>query len=319
MPIPQPPPSTDVSPDSDVSAALETEHIFHPDLPRHGPALGAMFLSAFLFAVMGLCTKAAHSPISGRPLPASEVALIRFAFGFLIMLPLHGRSGINLLGIDRTGLATRGLSGAFAVTFYFLSLHNTSIAHAMLLNYASIIFAPIFSAIFLKERFAPKAIAATAIAIAGIALVCRPGVGGMNLGDVYGLLSGILAGSAITSIRRLRRSETAWSVFFYLCLVGVPVAALTCLLQPLVVPTGIGCLILLGMGASSVAGQLLMTYGYRYVNAGEGSLISLSQLIYSVAAAAMWFGEPLVPATLVGGALILASVLWMGWKNQESG
>jgi drug/metabolite transporter (DMT)-like permease len=295
-----------------------TDHIFQPDLPRPGPALAAMFLSALLFAVMGICTKAAHGHIAGRPLPASEVTLIRFVFGFLVMLPLHGKAGINLLGTDRIGLAIRGLSGAFAVTFYFLSLHGTSIAHAMLLNYTSIVFAPLLAATFLKESFTLRAAGAITIALAGIVLVCRPMGGGANLGDVYGLLSGLLAGSAITSIRRLRRTESAWSVFFYLCLVGMPVAAIACLFQPVVLPTAVGWLILAGMGASSVAGQLLMTYGYRYVNAAEGGLISLSQLLYSVAAGAMWFGEPLQPATLLGGGLILCSTFWMNYKGAES-
>src|SRR5438552_3612130 len=107
-------PLTEDPPSPATESAQEIDHIFHPDLPRHGPALAAMFLSAFLFAVMGLCTKAAHSPLAGRPIPASEAALIRFAFGFAVMLPLQGQGGINLLGSDRVGLAIRGLSGAFA-------------------------------------------------------------------------------------------------------------------------------------------------------------------------------------------------------------
>jgi len=60
-----------------------------------------------------------------------------------------------------------------------------------------------------------------------------------------------------------RQTETAWSVFFYLSLVGLPIALLACLAQPPVWPTTTGWSPLMGLGTASVGGQILMTYSYK--------------------------------------------------------
>jgi drug/metabolite transporter (DMT)-like permease len=281
-----------------------------------------MFLSGVLFAVMGLTTKMTHAAaMVGRPIPAVEVTFCRFAFGLLTMLPLQARPGIQLLGNDRRGLLKRGIWGALAVFFYFISLQTTTLTHAQLLNYASIVFAPLFSFLLLGERLSRRAVSAILVAVGGIGLVTlQGGFGGeLTLGDAYGLLSGILAGASITEIRRLRRTESAWSVFFYLCLVGLPVAAVAAVLlrQPFVLPTAAGWWVLLGMASSSVGAQVLLTYGYKFVPAGEGGLITMSQIVYSALAGVVLFREPLTGWTLVGAVLILGSAVWLSRESAQ--
>jgi drug/metabolite transporter (DMT)-like permease len=294
----------------------DSRHIFQPDTPRRGPAVVAMFLAGLLFAVMGIAAKAIGLPVAGRPLPASEVALFRFFFGVLVMLPLHGRRGIDLPGRDRRGLAMRGIYGGFAVCLYFLSLQHTSLTHAVLLNYTSLIFAPLFALFALREPISPRAALAITVALFGILLITRPEVGALRAGDLFGLLSGIMAGAAITEVRRLRQTESAWSIFFYLSLVGVPIALLACLFEHPAWPAWNGWLLLLGMAAASVVAQILMTYGYKYVRTTEGTLMTLSQIVYNALAGVFLFGEVLTAATLLGGALVLGAALWLSAVGQ---
>lgn len=290
-------------------SAADDRHIYAPTTPPYRQAMLAMLLAALMFGVMGVCTKLAHGPLVGRTLPAAEVALVRFAFGAAVMLPFQRRPGLNLWGTDRVGLAMRGLWGGFAVYFYFLSVHFTTLANAQLLNYTSLIFAPLCAAVVLHERLTRRAAGASALAIAGIVIVTGHGIGGPSLGDAYGLASGILSGAAVATVRHLRQTETASSIFFYLCLVGIPIAGLGCILQPPIWPTGTGWLVLLCMGASSVLGQLLMTYGYKFVRTAEGGVLMLTQVLYTITVGALWFGEPATWATAAGGALILAASL----------
>ena len=273
-----------------------------------------MFISGMLFAVMSVMTKMSHlASFVGRPIPASEVVLARFAIGLLAMLPLHGRRGINLLGHDRKRLLLRGVWGGFAVYFFFLSLQQTSLAHAQILNYASILFAPLFAWIFLQERIAVRTGLAIIVAVAGIGMITlQHGKGGaLNWGDLYGLISGVLAGASITEIRRLRRTESAWSVFFYLCLIGLPVALSGCLLDPPILPSASGWMVLAGMGGASVGAQMLLTFGYKYLLAAEGSLITMTQLLYIAVAGRVIFGEALTLWTLVGAAMICGAAVWL--------
>jgi drug/metabolite transporter (DMT)-like permease len=79
-----------------------------------------------------------------------------------------------------------------------------------------------------------------------------------------------------------------------------------------------GWWVLLGMAASSVGGQILLTFGYKYVRAGEGGLITMSQLVYSAIAGVLLFHEPLTALTLVGASLILGSALWLNVGSQST-
>jgi drug/metabolite transporter (DMT)-like permease len=285
------------------------DHILRPTTPRRAPAVAAMFVSAVLFAGMSLCTKILGTPRVGVPLPAAEVTLFRFALGTAVMLPLLACPSACLLGHDKPGLVWRGITGGLAVYAYFLSIQSTSLTNAVLLNFSSVIFAPLFAAYVLRERITRRAALPIAAAVVGILLVTRPIVGAARLGDAYGLVSGVLAGSAITCIRRLRQQETASSVFFYFSAVGAPIATVGLIGHSWVWPTPLAWLLLLVMGFTSIGGQMLMTYGYKYVRASEGVLITLSQIVYSAVCGAVLFGEPIIAATLVGGALILGAAL----------
>lgn len=273
-------------------------------------AVGAMLASAGLFAVMTVAAKMLANPRYCRPLPAAEVTLIRFAFGVLVMLPLLGRRDVNLLGTDRLGLVWRGLSGGVAVLTYFIAIEHTTLTNAVLLNLTSTVFAPVNAAIFLKESLSLGALPTFGLATAGVLLVIRPGPGGQHLGDLYGLLSGFLAGTAITAVRRLRRHESASSVFFYFSLIGVPVSLIACLGRPMVLPDAAGWGLLFLMASASVGAQLLMTYGYRYVRTSEGVLLMLSQVAYSAVIGVLVFGERLSALTLLGGVCIMAATVW---------
>jgi len=70
-------------------------------------------------------------------------------------------------------------------------------------------------------------------------------------------------------------------------------------------------LILIVMGISGVGGQMLMTFGYRYIRAAEGGVIMLSQIVYSTVVGIVWFSEPLHITTIAGAVLILGAAVWL--------
>ena len=284
----------------------------HRELSRHAPAVGAMFLSALLFACMFLCARACSLPaFVGRPLPSGQVTLARWVIALAVLIPMHGRRGIDLIGNDKRGLLFRGISGGLAVYFLFLALSLTSVTHAVILNYTSLVFGPLFAYLFMHEKLTRRSAQALPIALVGILFITRPTSGSFQPGDFYALLSGILAGAAISEVRRLRKTESAWSIFFYLSIIGGLMALPGVLAGGWVYPTIRGWIILSVMGLAGVGAQLFMTYGYKYVRTAEGGLLMLSQIVYSSLAGVWLFGEALKLNTLAGGALVLCAALWL--------
>lgn len=274
-------------------------------MPRRGPAVAAMVLAAMMFAVMTVTTKMLANPRWTSPLPTAEITLARFAFGALAMAPLLFVRSARLLGQDKRGLVWRGLTGGLAVYAYFLAISHTTLTKAVLLNMTSVIFAPMFAWLFLRERITRTALLGITLAVVGVLFVTRPRPSALVIGDAYGLLSGVLAGMALTAVRRLRQQETASAVFFYFSLVGIPVSLIAMIGSQPVWPDAMGWRLLLIMSASSIGAQVLMTYGYRYVTTSEGVLITLSQIAYAAIAGAVLFDEPVAAMTIIGAGLIL--------------
>lgn len=287
------------------------------DLLRRGPAFVAMFASGILFGVMALGARMT-SRHGAAWVPAAEVTFARHLFGAVAMLPLLAVPRARLLGHDRVGLLWRGLSGGVAVYLYFVALHHTTLTHAVLLNLSSVVFGPIFSAILLKERINRRTAIAITVASVGIVLITRPEAHGSVMGDLYALASGILAGSAITAVRRLRQNETAASVFFYFSIIGMPIAVLGFGTQRPIWPQPAGLWLLALICVSSLFAQLLMTYGYRFIRTAEGVVVTLSQVVFTAVMGVLLLHEPLCGATLLGGALILGSALWLSFTARPA-
>jgi drug/metabolite transporter (DMT)-like permease len=271
-------------------------------------ALVSMVASCVLFSLMGASTKALTRAVGQAPtLPGAEVACFRYLCGIAAMLAIARFRGANLLGNDRQGLLWRGIYGGFASTLFFLGIQYTSLTNATVLNCTYVVWAPVMAVSMLAEPLRRRGAAAVLSALLGVTLVTRPEFGHIRIGDLIALVSGVMAALAVVQIRRLRRAESSFAIFFYFNLLGVPISLATLLFSHAspVMPALSQLPILLMMGATSVGAQLLMTYGYRALTATEGSLMALTTTVYAALFGVFLFHEHLQSTTLVGACLIL--------------
>jgi drug/metabolite transporter (DMT)-like permease len=196
-----------------------------------------------------------------------------------------------------------------ASALYFVGIQKTSLTNATLLNYTFVIWGPIIAYFVLKETLHDRHKVVLPIALAGVVLITRPDFGHIHLGDAIALFSGFMAATALVSVRLLRRTETATAIFFYFNLVGVPISLLLAFATKttFIMPSHEQLPLLFGVIATSVAAQMMMTFGYRALNTAEGGLLSLTTNIYSALLAFLFFSDPLPWQTLVGGGMILLS------------
>lgn len=230
-----------------------------------------MALSSVFFAAMATVARAASTTLS----PA-QLVTARFVIGLLVVAvlfaALRSRPKIN-----RPWLwAQRGVLGGGAVYFYFYAIAHLDVGPATLLNYMSPIYAAVFGVVFLKETAAPRLWVGLLFATVGGALVV---LGTADKGSHFelspgawaGILSAILSGAAMTTIRALRKDTDAVTVFFSFSLFGliwaVPFSVWSW--KPL---ESFDLLPLLLVGGLAAAAQLLMTYAYGYVTASAGSV-----------------------------------------------
>lgn len=230
-----------------------------------------MALSSVFFAAMATVARAASATLS----PA-QLVTGRFIIGLLVVAAIFValRSWPK---VARPWLwVQRGVLGGGAVYFYFYAIAHLEVGPATLLNYMSPIYAAVFGVVFLKETAKPRLWIGLLFAMVGGALVVfgtadRGAHFDFSLGAWAGILSAVLSGAAMTTIRALRKDTDAVTIFFSFSLFGLvwalPFTALNW--KPL---EGFDLVPLLLVGGLAAAAQLLMTYAYGYVTASAGSV-----------------------------------------------
>lgn len=292
------------------SAAAYRTGIWSRVAAVRGPA--AIIVGAISFSVMAIAVRF----LTRAGIPAGELVMIRFSMGLAMLEALRIAGVINISHRRWRALWGRGITGALAILFYFLSIQYTTLTKATLLSNAYPVFAALMAVLALEEKIQWPTAISFALSGLGMWMVARPGPG-WAVGDGYGILGALTAGMAIVFIRHLRRTENPFSIFWYLCAFGSALGALTCV-RNFVVPSGDLFVLILVMGITSTLGQLLITYGFGYIRAGEGSLISMSTVAYSGLFAWFFLGERLPVPGMIGAGLILACAAYLTLRPQSA-
>lgn len=265
-------------------------------------------ISAVSFALMALAAK-----LAAKELPGGEVAFLRFALMLLpfLFVPRLARRALTYERLDL--LVYRGLFGGTAVLLYFLAIAHIPVGTATLLNYSSPIFSVLFAALFLGERVRRWVILPAAVAFLGVALV----TGGLSNGGLFaqfgrweaaGLASAVLSGAAVAAIRAARRTEGSWAIYGSFTLFGLLTTAPLGILYWRT-PDGREWLLLLAVGATSIAAQMLMTYAYRWVTNVQAGAMAQLTVVLSFGLGAVFLDERFGWIQALGCGLTLAGIV----------
>ncbi|MBN1796788.1 MAG: DMT family transporter [Sedimentisphaerales bacterium] len=245
---------------------------------------------------------------------AFNIALCRFVTG-LIIIGLAAAFGLVKLKFNnRKLLLLRGALGGIGIFLTYLAIIKLGISKGMILVATYPIFAYIFSVILIKER--PSATSAIAIvtAFAGIYLVMSGNNDASKLFGSFGIYEllaasvGVIGGLVIVIIRKLHQTDTSYSIYFSQCLVGLLIAV-----GPSQIWTynfsGKDVIILLLVGITAMAGQLMMTQSYKYLPVKTGSTLMMLEPVFCYIAGVTIFGEFLSAGSVIGSILIIGSCI----------
>ncbi len=275
-------------------------------VPGRARARALLFGAGVLFGLSAVLAKLASRDglMSG-----GQVTLVRFLVGIVAVLTLFTARPGTFRPVRYGLLASRGLFGGIAALLYFLSIELIPAGEATLLNNTFPIWAVLISFFILKERPTVHLAVALLVASAGVFLVLGGGqlTFGLGTGELLGIASAAFGGVAVTSIRALRATDNAPTIFFAMALGGVLVS----------IPYGFGAwpreatpwLAAGGVGLVAFLAQLLMTEAYGALAVPEAALWQQLTPIASFAWA-LSIGERLTGMAAVGVLLGIAGVLY---------
>ncbi len=236
---------------------------------------------------------------------------ILFWRGLFMLLSLTAAAWLRDRSRGLTGLKEPltwlvGLLFTLSTASFVLSVMLTRVANTVVLISAGPLFAALFSRWFLRETVAPRTWLAILVATGGVVAVCFQSLAGGGLvGDLLALGNALLMGASMTILRRHQNLSRT----LMLAVSGALLALLAWPFAEPLVPDGRGLLVLAVMGLVQMPLALvLLTDATRYLPAAEVSLFLLLETVLASLLAWMFLGEAVLPATLVGGLLIVGTL-----------
>lgn len=241
-----------------------------------------------------------------------KIAFFRFVVGLVLVVAASWWGRFKLEFNDKRLLAVRGLFGGVAIYIAFLAISKLGLGKGTLLICCYPIFACLFSAMFLKERFGVYGMVAIVVALTGIYFVSRDNGESFSLLSAFGkyeiitLIGAMMGGIVVTTIRKLHDTDNSWSIYFSQCLGGLVLFGVPALASSWDL-SGAQWLFISGVGISATIGQLLMTQGFRYVPVRIGSLFGMLDPVLAYAAGVAIFGEGLSVGAVFGAVLVIGA------------
>ncbi|MCF8052891.1 MAG: DMT family transporter [Desulfobacterales bacterium] len=261
----------------------------------------AVFASAFFFYFSTVVIRWSQSEASIDP---AYFVFARFLLGFFVVCLLMA-AGRSLPRPRRYHLLIgRAVTNCVAVYCFYNAVKYTSVAEANILNMTYPVFVALISWVVLRHQRDPVAAAMVAVAFAGIWLILAPETIAFKTANLWGLGSGVSASLAMIYLNVSRRYHDTNTVLFFMFGIGSAIMFLG-FHDRFFLPDATEIYYLLMCAAAGIAGQFLLTLGFRYVTAVEGSIISSTRILLAALLGPFLAGEPFLGAAGWVGAVLL--------------
>lgn len=271
-----------------------------------------MLLASLLFAFMGVAAKELTDSMS-----SVEVVFFRNVFGVLFILISIYKSPLKQLGGKFWLLIFRGVAGFVALLFFFYNISQIPLGEAMTFSKTSTIFTAVLAYIFLKEKLGIKGWIGVFIGFIGIVFITEFDGSSLEKSDYLGILSGVGAALAYTSVRELRNFYDTRAIVLSFMAIGTigPVILmiigsfysnpnLDFMLGTFIIPKLDDWIYIILLGIFSTYAQIYMTKAYSFTKAGIIGTISYSNIVFSIILGLLW-GDAFPSMLIILGIILI--------------
>lgn len=228
----------------------------------------------------------------------------RFLLGFIVVCFTMLATRHRLKPKSYHLLIGRTVANCIAVFCFYKAVDVGTLAEANILNMTYPLFVALFSWLFVKDQRDYFSLLIVAIACTGIWMILSPGDMSMKYNNLWGLISGVTAAAAMIYLNLSRRYHDSQTILFFLF--GLGALVIFILFQSSIFwPNWQEFGFLFFCSAAGVVGQYMLTYGFLFVTAVEGSIISSSRILLAALLGPIIVGDPALTVTGWCGALLI--------------
>lgn len=245
-----------------------------------------MFAAAFFFSLMGFFIK-----LISLHHTTFEIVFFRNIVSFAILAGSMLFYKSNSIGGKPVLLVMRGVFGFLAMFCFFYSISVLPLATASTFVKTAPIFTAIFAGIVLKEKAGGKVWTAILIGFAGVLLILKPSQAIAPSGAVAGLVGGVIAAMAYTSVKGLAAYYDARTIVLSFSIAGLTGSTIYFIARIIMgdprylstefIPRGEDIVYVIFVGVLASVAQWLMSVAYKYGRASVISTVSYVGLVFS--------------------------------------
>lgn len=252
-------------------------------------------------------------------LPVMQVIWGRYVVQTVVMsVWLGATTGTRFLRTTHPRLQlTRGLLLLACTFLMYQALSRVPLADATAVLFFTPIVVTILSVAVLRERIGLHRIGAVVAGFCGMLLILRPGMGNFHPALFLALIASVLNAAYLLLTRRLAGQEDSASTQFNTTAAGAIVMSV--LVVPVWQTPDLGtAFLMLAIGLIGTLSHFLLVRAFRYAPASLLSPFLYMQVLTAAGISLLVFGDPLHPTTIAGTAVLVASGLYIWWRENRA-
>ena len=257
----------------------------------------------------------------GNHMDTLQVVGVRFASAFLLTLIFFNPfNRPELLITSRPALQIgRALLMLGTTVFNFLAFRYLQLDEALAIMFSTPFLVALMAGPLLGEWVGWRRWAAIGAGFAGVLIVIRPGLGGMQWAALLSVVAALsYAGYGITTRMILLSSrDSSETTLFYANFIGALVMLPVLPFVWTTPSTVLDIVLLLAVGAFGSFGHFLLIVGHRMAPASVLSPFIYTQLVWATALGYLVFGNLPNAWTLMGASIVVASGLYLLYRERR--
>jgi len=285
---------------------------YHKGYSNSFVGIALVILSGLFLSINGAIGKQL-----GQELHPFFITFIRALIMVFFLLPWiyrHGRTGFKT---TRPGLQfVNGFFFALALFGWFWALPRIPLDLVTAVGFTTPVFSVLGAIIFLGEKSERWRWGALIVSISGAIIIIRPGVDGVSAGVSAALFSALCFAVTKLLTKVIIRTDLPDSVVFWqafwVATIAAPVAV-----YYWTTPNFEQWLWIFGLSVITIINHFALTWSLKLADIGVIEPITFTRLLWASVTGYLVFGDEPNIYTIIGGAVVLASVIYIARRERE--
>jgi len=275
---------------------------------------GAFWLvsGGFIFTTNGAMIRLLSAEVE-----SVQSAFFRAVFSVVLLAPMILTGRVKPWESKRLqGHFWRTAMGTTSMVLGFYALALLPLADVTAIAFSQPLFSVVLGALVLGEKVRWRRWTATIVGFAGVLIMVRPGEGSLQFGALVALANALCSATSILLVRRLSDSEkplmilTQFAIFSTILLAGPAIWFWKW-------PSAWGWALAVGVSATATLGQYFWVQAFAVGEMSAVAPFDYLKLPFAVFVGWLIWGEMPVIWTYVGAAIVVASALYIAYREAQ--